>query len=91
MRTVMVIIGVVILFLGIALFVAGTFTALGSTTILSTFTQPQNREYVSTELAMNSTSTVVISSPAANGGLIPAQDLAAVNSSGQSQLLCNNA
>jgi hypothetical protein len=81
MRTVMIIIGVVILFLGIALFIAGTFTALGSTTIISTFNQSQTGEYVSTELVVNSTSTVVITSPASNGGLIPAQDLASVNSS----------
>lgn len=81
MRTTLVIIGVVILFLGILLFAVGTFTAIGSTTIISTFSQPQTGEYVSTELVINSTSTVVVSSTTSNGGLIPAQDLALVNSS----------
>jgi hypothetical protein len=81
LRPVIIIIGVVLLFLGIALFVGGTFTALGSTTIISTFSSPQTGEYVSTELVVNSTSTVVVSSPTSEGGLIPAQDLALVNSS----------
>ena len=77
----MVIIGVVLLFLGIVLFVAGTFSVLGSTKIISTFNQPATGEYVSTELLINSTSTVVVSSPSSSGGLIPGQDLASVNSS----------
>jgi hypothetical protein len=82
LRIIIVIIGVVIFFLGIVLFAVGTFTVLGSTTIISTFSQPQAGHFVSTELIMNSTSTVVVSSPTSNGGLIPAQDLSSVNSSG---------
>ncbi len=81
MRTVLVIVGVVILILGIVLFAAGALGALGSTTIITTFSQPQAGEYVSAELVMNSTSVVVVTSPASNGGLIPEQDLAVVNSS----------
>lgn len=81
MRKVLVIVGVVILVLGIVLFAAGALSALGSTTIITAFNQPQTGEYVSTELVMNASSVAVVTSPASNGGLIPAQDLAALNSS----------
>ncbi|MGA2873902.1 MAG: hypothetical protein ABSE82_00065 [Nitrososphaerales archaeon] len=81
MRTIFVIVGVVILVLGVFLFAAGALIALGSTTIINTFNEQQTGEYVSTELVMNTTSVVVVTSPVSNGGLIQAQDLALVNSS----------
>ena len=60
-----VIIGGVVLIIGVALIVVGVVEVLGSTTIITTFNQPQNGEYVSTELILNSTSGVAVSSAAA--------------------------
>ncbi len=79
MKKRMVIIGLVLLVIGIA-FVAGGAAALrGTTSTLSTFTQSQTGEYVSSEVVLNSTSTVVIRSPSSTGGLITAQSLSEVN------------
>lgn len=80
MRKIVVIIGVVVLLLGIGLFAGGAFGALGSITVDRTFTQSQNGEYVSAEIALNKTSDIVVSSPASVGGIIHAQDLSLVTS-----------
>jgi hypothetical protein len=81
----MVVIGIVILAVGIALIAAGAFGALQSTTIITTFNEIHSDQYVSSELVLNSTSAVVVSSAAATGGLIYAQDLDLVNSTNISQ------
>jgi len=80
MKTRTVMIGVIILVLGIILAVIGAIGALGSVTIVTSFTEPHSGEFVSTEMVLNSTSALAVSSPAANGGIIPAQDLNSVNS-----------
>jgi len=80
MRTRRVVIGVVVLVIGVALLAAGAFGALSSLTISRSFTEPHPGEYVSAEIVLNTTSALVISSPAANGGVIHAQDLGLVNS-----------
>ena len=80
MKTRTVAIGVVILALGVALFVGGALGALGSITLSRTFTQPYPGEYVSAEIVLNSSSGLVVASPASTGGLIEAQYLGAVNS-----------
>jgi hypothetical protein len=49
-------------------------------TVTTTFSEPQSGEYVSTELVLNATSGMAVTSAAANGGVIPAQDLNLVNS-----------
>jgi len=79
MRKRMVIIGLILLVIGIA-FVAGGIAGLrGTTSAISTFTQPKTGEYVSSEVVLNSTSTVVVRSPSSTGGLVTAQSLSEVN------------
>lgn len=77
----MAIIGVVVLIIGVVVIAVGAVGVLRSLTIVTTFTQPQSGEYVSTELKLNSTSGVAVTSAATNGGLVKAQDLNLVNSS----------
>jgi len=80
MRKRTVIIGLIILVIGIA-FVAGGIASLkGTTSTVSTFTQTQTGEYVSSELVLSSAATVVVRPSSSTGGLIPAQDLSDVNS-----------
>ncbi|MDA4123283.1 MAG: hypothetical protein OK456_08910 [Thaumarchaeota archaeon] len=79
MRKRTVIIGLILLVIGIA-FVAGGVAGLrGTTSAISTFTQPKTGEYVSSEVVLNSTSTLVVRSPSSTGGLVPAQSLSEVN------------
>ena len=73
-------IGVVILVVGIVLVVGGAAGELSSLTIRTSFTQPHPGEYVSAEIMLNTTSYLAVSSPAASGGIIPAQDLNLVDS-----------
>jgi len=80
MRTRRVVIGVVVLVVGLAILAVGVFGALNSLTISRSFSEPHPGEYVSVEIVLNTSSALVISSPAANGGVIPAQDLDIVNS-----------
>jgi hypothetical protein len=72
-------IGVIVLVVGIVMLVGGAIGALGSITINTTFTQPHPGEYVSSEIMLNTTSSLVVSSPAASGGIVQAQDLNSVN------------
>jgi hypothetical protein len=80
-----VIIGVVVLIIGVVLIAVGAVGVLRGLTIINTFSEPHNSEYVSTELILNATSGAAITSAAANGGLIPAQDLNLVNSTNLGQ------
>lgn len=75
-----VVIGVVVLIIGVVLIAVGAVGVLRGLTIVTTFNQPQSGEYVSTELMLNATSGVAVTSAAATGGLIPANDLNIVNS-----------
>lgn len=75
-----VIIGGVVLIIGVVLIAVGAVGVLRGLTVITTFSEPQSGEYVSTELILNATSGVAVTSAAANGGLIPAQDLNLVNS-----------
>lgn len=75
-----VMIGAVVLILGVVLFAVGVVGVLRGLTVVTSFSEPQSGEYVSTELALNVTSGVAITSAAATGGLIPALDLNLVNS-----------
>lgn len=52
----------------------------GTTSTISTFTQPQTGEYLSSEVVLNSSSVVVVRPPSSIGGLVPAQALNDVNS-----------
>ena len=80
MRKRTVIIGLIILVIGIA-FVAGGVAGLkGTTNTISTFTQPQTGEYVSSEVVLNSTAVVVVRPSSPTGGLVPAQTLSGVSS-----------
>ena len=72
--------GVVVIIIGVVLIAVGAVGVLRGLTIISTFNEPQSGEYVSTELMLNSTSGIAITSAAANGGLIAAQDMNLVNS-----------
>ncbi len=76
----LVIIGGVVLIIGVVLIAVGAVGVLRGLTVITTFNQPQSGEYVSTELMLNATSGVAITSAATNGGIIPAQDLNLVNS-----------
>jgi hypothetical protein len=73
-------IGAVVLVIGVVLIAVGAVGVLRGLTIVTTFSEPQSGEYVSTELVLNSTSGMAITSAAANGGLIPAQDVNLVSS-----------
>jgi hypothetical protein len=75
-----VVIGVVVLILGVVLMAVGVVGVLRGLTVITTFSEPQSGEYVSTELTLNVTSGIAVTSAAANGGLIPVQDLNLVNS-----------
>jgi len=75
-----VIVGVIVLVIGVGLIGAGALEALRSLTISTTFTQPHPGEYVSSEIVLNTTSAIVVASPASAGGIIPAKDLNLVNS-----------
>jgi hypothetical protein len=80
MRKRTVIIGLIILVIGIAFVAGGIVSLKGTTSTTSTFTQTQAGEYVSSELVLNSSSTVVVRPSSSTGGLVPAQDLSSVNS-----------
>ncbi|HYC11957.1 MAG TPA: hypothetical protein VEC02_04770 [Nitrososphaerales archaeon] len=80
MRVRTVVIGVIVLVIGVGLIGAGALEALRSVTISTTFTQPHPGEYVSSEIVLNTTSAIVVASPASAGGIIPAKDLSLVNS-----------
>jgi hypothetical protein len=73
-------IGAVVLIIGVVLIAVGAVGVLRGLTVVTTFSEPQSGEYVSTELVLNSTSGMAITSAAAKGGLIPSQDLNLVNS-----------
>ena len=75
-----VIIGVVVLVIGVVLVAVGAVGVLRGLTVITAFSEPHSGEYVSTELVLNATSAAAVTSAAANGGLIPAQDLNLVNS-----------
>ena len=80
MKKPIVIIGAVVLIIGVVLIAVGAVGVIRGLTIITTFSEPQSGEYVSTELMLNSTSGAAITSAASNGGLIAAQDLNLVNS-----------
>lgn len=80
-----VMVGVAILIVGVVLVAVGAVGVLRGLTIVSTFSEPQSGEYVSTELVLNATSAIAVTSAATNGGLIPAQDLSLVSSSNLGQ------
>lgn len=75
-----VVIGGVVVIIGVVLIAVGAVGVLRGLTVITTFSEPQSGEYVSTELMLNATSGAAVTSAAANGGLIPAQDLNLVNS-----------
>jgi len=79
MRTRTLTIGLVILVIGIVLTAVGAYSLRTTTTRVTSFTQPAAGEYVSAELVLND-SVVVVRFPAAVGGMIPSQDVSAVNS-----------
>jgi len=80
MRTRIVMIGVVLLIIGIGLFVSGVIVLRGSTTTLKVFNQSSPGEYVSSEILLNTSSSIIVRSPPTVGGLVPAQDITLVNS-----------
>lgn len=80
MKKPIVIIGAVVLIIGVVLIAVGVVGVIRGLTVITTFSEPQSGEYVSTELMLNATSGVAVTSSAANGGLIPAQDLNLLNS-----------
>jgi len=80
MRKRTVIIGLIMLVIGIAFVAGGVVGLKGTTSTVSTFTQPQTGEYVSSEVVLNSTAVVVVRPSSSTGGLVPAQALSDVNS-----------
>jgi hypothetical protein len=72
--------GLIILVMGIAFVAGGAVGLKGTTSTISAFTQPQTREYVSSEVVLNSTADVVVRPPSSTGGLVQAQALSDVNS-----------
>lgn len=81
----MVITGSVVLIIGVVLIAVGAVGVLRGLTVINTFSEPHSGEYVSTELILNGTADAAVTSAAASGGLIPAQDLNIVNSSNIAQ------
>lgn len=80
MKKPIVIIGAVVLIIGVVLIAVGAVGVLQGLTVVKTFSAPQSGEYLSTELMLNVTSDVAVTSAAANGGLITALNLNQVNS-----------
>lgn len=80
MRTRTVIIGLIVLVIGITLVAGGIVGVRGTTSTISTFFQHPTGEFVSSGLVLNSTSVVVVSPSSSTGGLVPAEQLSAVNS-----------
>ncbi|MGH9919212.1 MAG: hypothetical protein ACRD6W_10160 [Nitrososphaerales archaeon] len=78
-------IGAVILIIGVVLIAVGVVGVLRGLTVVTAFSQPESGEYVSTELMLNATSGIAVTSAAGTGGLIPAQDLNLVNSTNIAQ------
>jgi hypothetical protein len=66
------------LVVGIALAVVGGTILRNTSTTITSFNQPTPGEYVSAELILND-SVVVVRSPAGVGGMVPIQDISAVN------------
>jgi hypothetical protein len=75
-----VIVGVAVLIIGVVLVAVGAVGVLRGLTVITAFSEPRSGEYVSSELVLNVTSGVAVTSAPSNGGLIPAQDLNLVNS-----------
>ena len=73
-------IGVILLIVGIGLSVSGVIGLRGSTTTIKVSNQSNPGEYVSSEILLNGSSSIIVRSPPTLGGLIPAQDLTLVNS-----------
>ena len=80
MRKRMVTIGVVLLIIGIAFLASGAIGLRGSTNTIKVFNQSNPGEYVSSEILLNSSSSIIVRSPPTAGGLVPAQDINLVNS-----------
>jgi len=78
-RTRTLTIGLIILVVGIALAAVGGYSLKSKTTSITSFTQPAAGEYVSAELVLNN-NVVIVRSPATVGGMVPSQDISAVNS-----------
>jgi sorbitol-specific phosphotransferase system component IIC len=72
--------GIIVLVLGLVMIGAGVSGLRGTTSTINTFSQQHPGEYVSSEIILNSSSAVVVRSPASVGGLIPAGNLSSVNS-----------
>ena len=72
--------GIVVLVVGLVMVGGGANGLKGATTTIRTFSLQQPGEYVSSEIILNSSSVVAVSSPATVGGLIPAQDISSVTS-----------
>jgi len=79
MRKRMVTIGVVLLIIGIAFLASGVIGLRGSTSTIKVFNQPGHGEYVSSEILLNSSSSIIVRSPPSVGGLVPALDINLVN------------
>ena len=80
MRKRMVTIGVVLLIIGIAFIASGAIGLRGSTRTIKVFNQSNPGEYVSSEILLNASSSIIVRFPPTVGGLVPAQDITLVNS-----------
>lgn len=80
MRRSILIIGLIILVIGISLIAVVRFGAISEVSRVVTFNQRSPGEYISGELVLTGPSVVAVKSPASDGGLIPSQDLSAINS-----------
>jgi hypothetical protein len=80
-----VIVGVVVIIVGVVLFAVGVVGVLRGLTVVTNFSEPHSGEFVSTELILNTTSGIAVTSAPAIGGLIPSQDLNLVNSTNLGQ------
>lgn len=80
MRKKTVVIGLIILVVGIACVAGGIAGVRGTTSTISTFFQHPTGEYISSEVVLNSTAVVVVRPASSTGGLVPAEQLSAVNS-----------
>jgi len=76
----MIIIGVVLLIIGIGLFATGRIGLRGFTNTNTVFNHTNSGEYVSNEILLNASSSIIVRSPPTVGGLVPAQDITLVNS-----------
>lgn len=81
MRKRLVIIGIILIMIGFAFTVAGSYGIIKNVTLSTEVVQHASGEYISSKMIMNESSTLLVMGTTTNSGLIKASDLSIVNES----------